>query len=314
MDSLVVAVALHTAPSTPAASFTPPVFLSALPCAGLEGPYSEIYGVCSDGHSATLVVDYEDGRVYKFDLTGHELARWDSPGAHGVAVAPTGEVYVSDNVSSLIDVYTESGSLLRQFGQSGGPLGGLYAPTYLCVTPEGTLLVSDSQHHRVMEFDTRGNALRAWGGPGSAPGQFAGPRGIAMNSAEEILVCDEANRRVQVFSRMGVFLRQWPVLGSFTDSFAPAPRGIAVDDLGRIQVTDRLNARVRVYEPDGSPMGTWGGYGLDPGQLLGPNAVVIDDQHRIYVGESNCHVQVFGRDGATITHRMSWGAVKTIYR
>ena len=315
MDSVVVALALHAAPMSPATAFATPAFLASLPCAGTEGAYSEIYGVRSDGHSAVFVAANSESRVYKFDLAGHEIAQWSSPYAHGIALSPSGEVFVSsDSEFGVIDVYSSSGAHLRQFGRWGGPSGGLQNPTWLYVTPEGTLLVSDSQNQQVVECDADGNRIRSWGGPGTAAGKFAGPRGIAMDGAGEVLVCDEGNSRVQVFSRTGAFLRQWPIRSNLLNTYNPVPRGIVIDDLGRIYIADRLNSRVRVFQSDGTEIGSWGGSGLDPGYLFGPSEVEVDMLGRIYVGESNCHVQVFGRDGTTALPRVTWGALKARYR
>jgi len=318
MDSVVVALAIHAAAASPgaAASFTTPSFLASLPCAGTEGAYSEIYGVRSDGGSGVFVVDYWDSRIYKFDNAGHEITHWSVPdGAHGIALSPTGELFIANGFElGLIDVYTSSGIFLRQIGESMGALGQMHNPIYPYVTPEGTLLVSDAQNQRVIEFEPGGTPIRSWGGPGAAPGQFGGPRGIAMDGAGDILVVDEGNKRVQVFSRTGAYLRQWAIQAAWYEGHEPFPRGIAVDNLGRIYVTDRSNAVVRVYQSDGTEIGTWGGFGTDPGHFYGPNAVDVDPLGRIYVGESYCHVQVFGRDGATALPRVTWGRLKARYR
>jgi streptogramin lyase len=316
IDSVLVAAAVlaHTPAMQPAqSSFIPPLFVAALPCAGEEAGLNEIYGVCSNSRSGAYVVDYYRGRVFGFDASGSVLAQWNSPGAHGVTVSPTGEVFVTDNNVGSIYVYTSDGVFTRRIAGSGGDPGNLYAPTYLCMTPEGTLLVSDSQNQRIQELTIDGGFVRLWGSGGTGPGQFRGPRAVAISGDGTIYVSDEANQRVQAFSRTGSFLRQWTLPYRYDETY-PIPRGIAVDDLGQVYVTDRANGRIDVFQSDGTLLGMWGATGDGPNHFHGPNAVAIAANEQLFVGESDCHVQVYSRDGTTSTHPISWGALKQLYR
>jgi DNA-binding beta-propeller fold protein YncE len=59
-------------------------------------------------------------------------------------------------------------------------------------------------------------------------------------------------------------------------------------------VADTGNKRVVVFGPDGSPLGQFGGFGLELGGLDEPVGIAIDRQGRVYVADTwNRRVQVF---------------------
>jgi DNA-binding beta-propeller fold protein YncE len=94
--------------------------------------------------------------------------------AYGLAVAPDGDVVVSDNTTDTISVFTGQGQFLRRFGGPGSGAGEMYAPLAVAVGSDGNVYVSEGPNNRFSVFDLDGDFLRAYGkdvipgGPGIA--------------------------------------------------------------------------------------------------------------------------------------------------
>ncbi len=101
------------------------------------------------------------------------MTKWGTPGGgdgqfsapFGVAVAPSGDVYVT-----------------------GAHVGDHSSAAHGQAT------------HRVQVFSADGTFLTKWGTLGNDDGQFSSPFGIGVDSSGKIYVADHVNDRVQVFN------------------------------------------------------------------------------------------------------------------
>ena len=137
-------------------------YVSSFTCSSFVDPYwlaldedGNVY-VCDDAASA---VSRWQGCVFKFTSTGASLATWDPlpalPGkttnsCGGIAIdQASGLVYVADQYNGWVDVFTEDGALVTQFGTSGtddgAAPGEFYMPWTVAVGPDGTVYVGDGQ-------------------------------------------------------------------------------------------------------------------------------------------------------------------------
>jgi predicted membrane-bound mannosyltransferase/DNA-binding beta-propeller fold protein YncE len=141
------------------------------------------------------------------------------------------------------------------------------------------------------------------------------PRSIAFARNGTFYVADSLNHRILHLNTSGQILHQW---GTFADGISsPAPLGafnepwgVAVGPNGSVYVTDTWNHRVQKFTATGSPIKTWGTYGLaeTPDSFYGPRGIAVDTQGRVYVADTgNKRIVVYDADGNYITEFGSAG-------
>ena len=154
-----------------------------------------------------------------FTSDGEFLATWGSRGSDdgqfstlvGVAVSPSGVVYVADHVNSRVQAFTEDGHFLWKWGSFGNGKGEFNSPFAIAVDLAGNVYVTEAHtheslpgeptvgNHRIQAFNAVGEFLTAWGTRGAGDGQFHSPFALAVGFAGNIYVADHTNGRVQVF-------------------------------------------------------------------------------------------------------------------
>ena len=140
---------------------------------------------------------------YKFGSFGDGPKQFNQP--FGVAVDPSGNVFVTDSGNHRIQKFTSFGGFLASWGEFGPGLGQFSSPTGVAVDPSGNVFVTDFGNRRILKFKGNGIFTTKWGSHGSADGQFRDPFGIAVKPAkisfleERVFVADSQNHRVQVF-------------------------------------------------------------------------------------------------------------------
>ncbi|HEU4739952.1 MAG TPA: DUF6531 domain-containing protein [Solirubrobacterales bacterium] len=142
-------------------------------------------------------------RIYRFSASGQLLEQIATSGPgqitspEGIAVAPSGEVFIADPGLDKIKVYDKEGDYLRQFGVSGTAPGQLAAPIEVSIDPEGRVWVADSLTDRIQVFTSAGDYLAGFGATGSGAQQLdiKAKAGIAFDG-DRIWVADGGNDRV----------------------------------------------------------------------------------------------------------------------
>ena len=171
-----------------------------------------------------------------------------------IAFGPDGDLYLSDENTHRISVFTPQGEFLRCWGTEGSGPGQLNRPSGIAFDPTGNLLVVDSLNHRVQRFTPQGDAIGVWGDTGEGPGQFRMPWGVAIDSAGDVYVSDWRNDRIQKFDCDGAWIATFDGYDG-GDGFR-RPNGLAVDAHGRIYVCDWWNDRVQVLDASGRVIDT----------------------------------------------------------
>ena len=194
----------------------------------------------------------------------------------GVAVDPSGNVYVADTKNSRIEVFDANGAFLRAFGTRGSADGQLNEPCGLAIGPGGEVFVADTWNHRVARFGPNGEWRGAWVDPERA---FFGPRGVAL-SGGSLYVTDTGNKRVVRFDvSSGSVTARWGGAGSGPGQFVE-PVGVAADPSGRVYVADTGNHRVQVFDAEGRfvrqfPVFGWKDFYTEPYLAIGPSDSVL---------------------------------------
>lgn len=155
------------------------------------GPDGTLYVTDSDTVSPSVVAftptvsrirDYTipDGGSGVFDI------------ALGVAVAPTGEVLVTNASGDRVEVFSAAGTWLRSIGSSGAGPGQLDRPDDVVVGADGTVFVSDYWNNRIQRFNlATGAYLGGFGQPGRNPGQLETPYGVDLTPSGNVVVFDD---------------------------------------------------------------------------------------------------------------------------
>lgn len=117
----------------------------------------------------------------------------------GLAIAPSGEIYVCDRANNRIQRFDASGTYLGQWGSQGTGNGQFDTPDDLAIDNAGNVWVGDGwgANSRIQKFDRLGTYLGQMGSPGAGNGQFDKPRGLAFAPDGTLLVSEWGNNRVQ---------------------------------------------------------------------------------------------------------------------
>ncbi len=215
-------------------------------------------GIATDRDGFVYVADTWNHRIQKFTPEGAFVAKWGAynnlvtpaPGAaagdrqgfygpRGVAVAPNGEVYVTDTGNARVQVFTGEGQFLREFGQKGAGPGGLNEPVGIALSADGSrVFVADSANARIAVFDPQGQPVAQYAVPSWQGRTYFEPY-LALDAEGNLYTTSSATRQLLKLSREGQVVAS--STGNEADGLLAAPIGVAVAPDGRVYVTD--NAR-----------------------------------------------------------------------
>jgi DNA-binding beta-propeller fold protein YncE len=165
-----------------------------------------------------------------------------------VAIAPTGDLYVSDGYANAsVHRFAPDGTLLATWGEPGTGPGQFHLVHSLAVTPDGRVLVCDRENDRIQVFSPDGGYLTEWT-------DMHRPAGIALRG-DRLYVTELAWRPGFRSWRNGV---------------------VEGDHPGRLTIRD-LDGRVLETIGGTDPLG--------PGGLTAPHGVCVDSRGDIYVAE-----------------------------
>ena len=224
------------------------------------------------------------------------------------AVGPDGTVYVADQYTHAIQVFTPDGRFLRELGS------GLTSVGAVAVGPDGVVYVADGSD-RVDRYAPDGRLLNSFGQLRVRGGRVllrdgrratTPARAAAWRWARGSLwVADTRNDRVQRFA----------LDGSAPSVVVPPgrvkrPQGLAVSG-GRLIVADDNNHRLAVFGLFGDFVGAVGsGPGPRPGQLAFPYDVAVDPLGRVFVADNINHRVVRYGPAPSYTYRGALGLLR----
>lgn len=173
--------------------------------------------VLDDVHHITIgpddhayVTDRDSHEVVKFTLEGEKvmvLGNRDYPSLQApfnhptsVAVAPTGEIYVSDGyANSRVHKFSSDGQLILSWGSPGTGPGQFWVPHAIALSSQGEVYVADRENLRIQVFTTEGEFIRQWS-------DVFLPTDVALDRNDNIYVTELVTSRFHVWDRMGKLL------------------------------------------------------------------------------------------------------------
>jgi len=217
-----------------------------------EGVFNAPHGLCIDGEFA-YIADYRDHTVRKFTKGGKLLHTWgikDQPGGEGepfnrptdVAIAPTGEIYVSDGYGNArVHKYSMDGELLISWGEHGSGPGQFDIVHDVWVAVDGQVFVADRQNHRIQIFTPDGEYITEWTG-------FRQPCSVYIDD-EELVYVPELQARFSILDMEGRVVARWGGEKSKVPGLFIAPHCACVDSRGDLYVGETLEgSRIQKFE------------------------------------------------------------------
>jgi DNA-binding beta-propeller fold protein YncE len=280
------------------------------------GEFRNPYGIAVSG-SYLYVVDSNNNRIQKIAKSGMTyVAQWTIPaGSKYVDVDSNGYVVVSSTTGGTVTRYTNTGTLVDSFTQSGaygvavagsdvvwvasdaanalykwdeGVVAGTEAEAGENTDPHGIdvnradniLYVADSGNNRINYYTASTLAyLGTWGSEGTGNGQFGtlGPTALAVDQTNDfVYVVDPSNFRVQQFGATGTFIRAWGSEGGSNSQFG-SPTAIDVHPVsGSVFVGDATRDDVQEFSSSGVFLRRFGATGSGNGQFTGISGMAFN--------------------------------------
>lgn len=165
-----------------------------------------------------------------------------------VAVAPSGDLYVSDGYGNCqVHRFTADGALIDSWGEPGTGPGQFHLVHGVTVAANGEVLVADRENDRIQVFTPEGVYLREWT-------DVQRPTNVRLDADGNVYVSELWRRASEPSRRLG-----------------PQP--------------DRPG-RVSVFDPAGVLLARWGGpQRTEPGNFIAPHDICVDSNGDVYVGE-----------------------------
>jgi len=276
-------------------------------CAPAEDPWHWSNYVCT-----TLVAGVP--KTYGSTDGTTAIARFYSP--RGVAVGPSGEIYVADTNNHKVrmiaggQVTTLAGSTAG-FANGAAGLAKLNQPYDVAVGQAGEVYVADYNNHCIREIKAgqvttfAGTCQAAGYADGAAASaKLAYPRGVAVGPSGEVYVADRNNQRIRMISGGQVSTLAGDGVAGFKDGAAASarfqyPGGVTVAGNGDVYVADSSNHRVRKIS--GGQVTTVAGNGTTT-LLSYPTGVAVGPGGTVYIADYNHHMirQVVGPKMTTL--------------
>jgi sugar lactone lactonase YvrE len=198
----------------------------------------------------TLNQPSETGYDLKTESTANIRAAGPFNRPTKLAVAPNGELYVSDGYGNArVHRFTAAGELIQSWGEAGAGPGQFNLPHFVWVHTDGRVFVCDRENSRVQIFTPTGDLLRIWN----------------IKGRPQSLHIDGENR---VF----ISARYW---------MAGTPT------MGGAMMTESVPSSINVFDLDGNRLATWGStnYG-EMDSFVSAHGMCLDSQGNIYVVEN----------------------------
>ena len=197
------------------------------------------HAIWIDANDRLYIADCEDHTVRICTADGEVLQTLGTPGQAGApglpfnqptraAVAPSGEIYVSDGYGQhQVHRFSADGTLLQTWGEKGSESGQFTLPHSVFVSQDGRVWVPDREpNNRIQIFDAEGTFLEEW------PGRLF-PCDLYVDQDGAVYVAE--NGGVSVFNQEGRLLSCWTATGG-PDDVNHGAHAIWVDRHGDIYV------------------------------------------------------------------------------
>ena len=219
-----------------------------------DSVYSATHGLRIDHEGNIWTTDIDHHVVLKMDSNGRIRMVLGRKGQAGeaedrfnsptdVAIAPNGEVYVSDGYgNSRVVKLAKDGTFIRAWGKRGVGEGEFNAPHGIVLDKQGRVYVADRENFRIQIFDGDGKFLQQWKHVGS-------PWGLYITPDQSLYMTDGYNNRVLKLNLDGQILGTLGEHGKLPGQFELCHH-LAVGPITQsLYVAEITNWRVQKFVP-----------------------------------------------------------------
>jgi uncharacterized protein (TIGR03437 family) len=258
----------------------------------------------------------------------------------GIAVDPSGNVYIADQVNLRVRMVAPSGTITTIAGNGTSGYSGdgsaatsaeLSYTAAVAVDSSGNVFVSDAGNDVVRKFTSGGTITTVAGDNANGVGysgdndkatlaQLNLPLGVAVDSAGNLYIADSNNNAVRKVSTSGTITTvAGNTLSGYlgdgglaTSAILQGPRAVALDAAGNLYIADSINHVVRKVTTGGTittiaGTGEAGGFSGDGGlatqaELYYPDGLAVDSVGNLYIADSgNNRIRVVTPAGMIMT-------------
>ena len=159
------------------------------------------FGLAVNSHSGDIYVAApvdDPGVIKRYAADGTLIEIWGPPDIpfgqpFGVAVAPNGDVYVTDWLLNRVQWFSATGVPRGEWGEGGDGDGQFTAPLGVTVDAAGFVYVADQGNDRVQKFTASGGFVGAFGGD-----SIPTPLDVAVSRTGMAYVTDDGGVIVQI--------------------------------------------------------------------------------------------------------------------
>jgi len=216
-----------------------------------------------------------DGKYgYSGDGGPATSAELDFGGVAGIAVSPTGNLYLADGSNNRVRmVSAKTGVITTVAGNGTGGYSGdggsaisakLSLPTGVALDGAGNLYISDEANNRIRMVSATSGVITTVAGNGTASYSGDGgpatsaelnyPTGVALDGFGNLYIADRSNNRIRMVSAKTGLITT--VAGNGTDGFSgdggaatdatlTNPTSVMLDGAGNLYIADTENGRIR---------------------------------------------------------------------
>ena len=185
-------------------------------------------------------------------------------GAHGIAVAANGDVYIADSNNNRIEYFTKGGAYRGKWGTIGTADGQFTGARDVAIGPDGTIWVADDGNSRAQGFSPTG----AFKGNVEIPPDES-TRAVAVDAEGTVLVAAEGGS----LAGFRVYPNGTGQAGTLFGAGAYSLLDVEASPDGTVflatAASNTADAKVRHFTEDGKKLGTFAlpnisGIGVDP--------------------------------------------------
>jgi DNA-binding beta-propeller fold protein YncE len=215
-----------------------------------EGMFKTPHGAYLESDKYIYLVDSGNHTVHKFTLEGEllmTLGTENKPGENGkpfdkptgVAVSPSGEIYVSDGYGNRrVHKFSADGKLIMSWGEEGENPGQFALPHGVFVDKQNRVFVADRENHRIQIFTSQGEFIHQW-----TDFREHKPCTLFIDK-NDIIYVPELHQRMSILNMDGEALARW---GKDDPTHEPgyffAPHTACTDSRGDLYVGEVLEGQ-----------------------------------------------------------------------